>query len=101
MYFNLALKLVLLAILILGFVFRTKNNTNKELLFFLKEEILMLFLFAEKQEWANEDKWLYCVNKAYEKTPNFIQELIPSENLETWMSELYNDFKEYAIRNTD
>jgi hypothetical protein len=71
----------------------TKAASKNEQLSELKNQALMLFLYAEKKDWVNEEKMKWCVNTIYLKLPDLIKKVLKEESLELWMQDQYDNFK--------
>lgn len=92
-------RIVLLTLLIISGAYKIfmdkKSLTNLELLADVRQQVFMLFLYAEKQDWTSVEKWSFCVNKLYDTLPETVKKLIPTETLEAWIDSLYKEFKEF------
>jgi hypothetical protein len=81
---------------VIGYVLYKNRGDNEFTAEDAREKILMLFLFAEKQDWINEDKWAWCVKQVYNFVPSpILKKIVKYETVEEYMKELYNEFKDY------
>jgi hypothetical protein len=89
-----AIVAVLVGVAIL--VMRYKNLNLEQSRTQLKQDVLYLFLYAEKQEWVNDEKMKWCIQKIYEMFPDsLIKKVISYETVEKWAQLLYDEFKTF------
>lgn len=60
-----------------------------------KKNALVLFLYAEKQGWDNEEKMNWCVDTFYNKLPASIQKIFLKELIKEELTKVYDDFKDF------
>lgn len=75
-----------------------RKDTKKSLITNLREEVLGLFLYAEKQNWINEDKMGWVVQQVYNRIPVKVLKLagkfFDQDDVEKLVERLYQEFKE-------
>lgn len=75
-----------------------RKSSKKEAIAFFKQQVLGLFLYAEKQDWINEDKMGWVVQQVYNKFPKKVLQLasifFKQEDVESLIEYLYQKAKE-------
>jgi hypothetical protein len=72
---------------------QNRGKTKAQLLNDFKNNVLSLFLYAEKQEWIGPDKMKWCVDQVYKFFPDIIKKFITQQTVEEWMQDFYDDIK--------
>lgn len=87
---------VVLTVCVMIFLFYLKNkgNDKHQIVKAAREEVLKLFLYAEKQDLIGPEKMKWVVEQIYLKyIPDGIEKLIPQETVDEWVEDQYTDFK--------
>jgi hypothetical protein len=91
-----AILLAAFAILVVTVAIIQHRHDSKDVIITsIREEVFMLFLFAEKQDWVNEEKMQWVVHTFYEKFPDIVKEVIKESTVDDYVEQLYKDFKQY------
>lgn len=78
-----------------------RKSSKAESIRFLQEQVLALFLHAEKQNWINEDKMGWVVQQVYNRIPVKVLKLagkfFDQEDVENLVEHLYQQAKERLV----
>lgn len=81
--------------------FATRKFTKKQMIASIQAEVLGLFLYAEKQDWINEDKMGWVVQQVYNRIPVKVLKLagkfFDQEDVENLVEHLYQQAKERLV----
>jgi len=92
--------IILIIVIVLGAILTFighKNDSVAALEQELRTNILMLFTFAEKQDLISADKMKLVIDIVYKKFPVLIQAVLKETTVETYVQDLYDEFKQYLV----
>lgn len=78
---------------------KIKKPSFKQIAKRLKEPLLQLFLYAEKQEWTGAEKMEWCIDQLLEILPIKIK--VDEVTLRIVAQYLYDEYREFIIRVLD
>lgn len=91
--------LVIVGIIILTFYFTTRFLLKKQIVDVtmeaeVKEAILSLFLYAEKQGFADKEKMNFVANRIHDLIPGAtLQAVLKEDQIASYLQHLYDEFK--------
>lgn len=91
MEMNILLTGLAIFVFVIGAIIHFKNMPLYDIIDEVKEPLLMLFLYAEKQGWSNEEKMEWCLTQIVQK----IHLDIDQATLEQIAQKLYDKYRNF------
>ena len=75
-----------------GLFFNIKGTEKKLQIRTIRENLLQLFLYAEKQDWVGPDKMAWCIKQIIVILPDNIEKIV-GDAVDSWAQKVYDEFK--------